>query len=253
MDIGVIVQARSGSTRLPEKVLLDLSGRTVLERVIERVSCANLVDVVIVATTLNKEDDRIEEICQKAGVMCFRGSEEDVLDRFYQAAKHYEIKQIVRVTADCPLMDSAVIDIVISRHMKEFADYTSNTIEETFPDGEDVEVFSFSALQRAWQEASLKSEREHVTPYLKKNKGLFKLVSVRSDCDLSGQRWTLDEQADYILIKEIYAVLGKKGHIFGIKEIIGFLKDNPQVACVNRRIGRNEGYLRSLQDDKKVV
>ncbi len=253
MKIGVIIQARSGSTRLPGKVLLNLGGKTVLERVVERVRASKLVNGVVVATTLGKDDDAIEALCVKAGVDLFRGSEDDVLDRFYKTAQKYQIEHIVRITADCPLMDAEVIDAVVALHLKEGSDYTSNTIVETYPDGEDVEVFSFEALKRAWAEASLRSEREHVTPYLKKNQALFKVVNLKCETDLSAHRWTLDEGADYVFIKNVYAALDGGKAYFGMKTILAFLAAHPEVAGMNKGIVRNEGYAKSLKEDARVV
>lgn len=253
MKVGAIIQARLGSTRLPGKILLDLFGKTVLERVIERVKAAKFVEDAIIATTLNKEDDEVESLCVKARVKYFRGSENDVLDRFYQTAKQYRIENIVRITADCPLIDPVIIDKVIKLHLKDNADYTANIIEETYPDGVDVEVFTFPALKKAWEDASLKSEREHVTPYIRKNPTLFKIANLKHESDLSGQRWTLDEKADYEFIKSIYDALYKGNTDFGMKEVLEFLKSHPEVSKINRNIGRNEGYLESLKNDRKVI
>jgi len=252
MKVGAIIQARVSSTRLPGKVLMDLLGKTVLERVVERVKAAKLVKDVVVATTLNKEDDGIESLCEKVPVKYFRGSENDVLDRFYQAAKYYQIENIVRITADCPLMDPRIIDKVTKLHLEGQADYTANIIEETYPDGEDVEVFTFAALTKAWENASLQSEREHVTSYIRNNAGLFKIVNLRHESDLSDYRWTLDEKTDYEFIKFIYSSLYKGNNDFGLNEVVEFLKSHPEASKINQNIGRNEGYLKSLRNDRKV-
>lgn len=247
-----IIQARMGATRLPGKVLLDLNGKTVLERVIERVLSASLIDEVMVATTGEEQDRPIIALCHKNGVACYGGSESDVLDRFYQAAVRRGPDHVVRITADCPLIDPAIIDEVIKRHLAANADYTSNTLEETFPDGEDVEVFSFSALQEAWRDASLVSEREHVTPYIRKNGGQFKLVNVANGVDLSAKRWTLDRPEDYRFISGIYQRLGQLGPLFGMASILSLLKREPGLEMLNQGIQRNEGYARSLQEDRTV-
>ena len=250
MKILGIIQARMSSIRLPSKVLLDLEGITVLEHVIERVKLAKMIDEVIVATTIKKEDLKIVEICNNIGIKSFCGSEKDVLDRYYQVTKLYKTKHIVRITADCPLIDPRVIDKVIKLHLKEKVDYTTNTLKETFPDGEDVEIFIFEALNKAWQNAKLLSEREHVTPYIRKHPKIFKLRNLECDKNLSNKRWTLDNPEDYEFIKVIYKNLYVKNHLFGIVEILEFLNKNPEIETINQQIKRNEGYLRSLKSDR---
>jgi spore coat polysaccharide biosynthesis protein SpsF len=224
--ITAIIQARVKSTRLPNKVLLKLSGKTVLERVIERVKASKMVCNVIVATTVNREDLAIVEKCARLGISVFCGSENDVLDRYYQAARLFEAKQVVRITSDCPLIDPRIIDQVVKLHLNRKADYTSNTIIETYPDGEDVEVFSFTVLERAWKSAKLKSEREHVTAYIKKNPRIFKLVNLESAENLANYRWTLDEARDYKLIKAIYRYFMSNNLSINIKNILEFLQTN---------------------------
>jgi spore coat polysaccharide biosynthesis protein SpsF (cytidylyltransferase family) len=244
-----IIQARVGSSRLPQKVLLDLSGRTVLERVIERVEASKLIDQTVVATTISKGDLSIVELCSKMGISVYCGSEDDVLDRYYQAARLFKAETVIRITADCPLIDPEVIDRVIGAYRDRSCDYASNTIKETYPDGEDVEVFSFETLARAWKEAGLKSEREHVTPYIKNKQQLFKVLNIASDVDLSGKRWTIDDPEDYEFIKKVYAALEAHRHNFGMEEILSLLRSDPGLEKLNRHIGRNEGYARSLQED----
>ncbi|MCX5749170.1 MAG: glycosyltransferase family protein [Candidatus Saganbacteria bacterium] len=252
MNVVAIIQARTSSTRLPNKVLLDLEGKTVLERVIERVSAAKTVDRVVVATSIDKSDDAIEEICKKAGIDCYRGSLEDVLDRYYQAAKKYGADSIVRITADCPLMDPSIIDSTVSKYISSGADYISNALKETFPDGEDVEIFTFKALERAWNESKKTSEREHVTPYIRNNTNIFKIAGFEADRDLSEKRWTLDNAEDYEFLVKVYSRLYKTNPLFGLEEILELLKNEPDLNKINSHIVRNEGYARSLRDDKSV-
>jgi len=247
-----VIQARIGSTRLANKVLLDLEGKTVLEHVIDRVRKSKLVSETVVATTVLGEDLKIVDLCSGKGVKVYRGSENDVLDRFYQAAILFNAEDIVRVTADCPLIDHKVIDDVLNLHFKKGSDYTSNIIEETFPDGEDVEVFTLDALKRAWQDAKLSSEREHVTPYIRKKPDIFKLSNLACEKDLSEKRWTLDEKEDYEFIKKIYAALYKKNRFFGIEEVLAVLRSHPEYEEINSRIGRNEGYLKSIKNDTEI-
>lgn len=254
MSVIAIIQARTSSTRLPKKVLLDLEGETVLERVIKRVSCASLVNKVIVATSVEKNDDAIEEICSKIKVDCFRGSLNDVLDRFYHAAKKYHADHVVRITADCPLMDPSVIDQVISFHLEKQCDYTSNTLKDTYPDGEDVEVINLSALEKAWEEARLLSEREHVTPYIRKNQGVFSLGSVENSQNVSDQRWTLDNPEDYEFIKTVYRhFYAMDKPEFGMNDVLSLLRSDEKVGLLNSHIKRNEGYSKSLREDKEIL
>ena len=253
MKVLGIIQARANSTRFPNKVLKDLEGKTVLERVVERVKKSALVSDVVVATTINKEDLKIAGLCSGSGIRVFRGSENDVLDRFYQAAELFKPEHVLRITADCPLIDPAVIDKVVAYHLSQKCDYTGNTLQkETYPDGEDTEVFTFNALKRSWEEASLASEREHVTPYMKKNPDKFKCANVKCEKDLSKKRWTLDNPEDYEFIKTIYRALYHKNPFFGMEEVLDYLKAHPELEKVNSHIIKNEGYIKSLSADRRV-
>lgn len=252
-NIIAVIQSRIGSTRLPGKVLLNLEGKTVLERVIERVKNSKLIKEVIVATTLLKEDLKIVKLCAEMGIKVYCGSGEDVLDRYFQVARILQPRHIVRITADCPLIDPKVIDGIIKLHLKEKADYTSNTLKATFPDGEDVEVFTFQALKKAWKNARLFFEREHVTPYIRKHPALFKHANLSYAADLSRKRWTLDEKEDYRFIKLIYKNLFKKRSVFGMEEILEFLCEHPDYEKINYRIKRNEGYLKSLKWESRKI
>jgi len=249
MKIIAIIQARLGSTRLPGKVLLNLEGRTVLEHVIGRVRSSKLVNDVIVATTINKEDLEIVKLCASLGISVYCGSVDDVLDRYYQTARLFKTDHIVRITSDCPMIDPKIIDEVVKLHLSEKADYTSNTLKETFPDGQDTEIFTFNALKEAWNNANLASEREHVTPYIRKNPS-FKHVNLEYNEDLSQKRWTLDNPEDYEFIKIIYENLYTKNPFFGMKEILKFTNENPEIEKINNSINRNEGYLKSLKEEK---
>lgn len=247
-----IIQARFSATRLPGKVLLKLADKTVLEHVIRRVKRSRLINETIVATSINKADLGIVKLCSSIGVRAFCGCEDDCLDRFYQAARLFGADHIVRITADCPIIDPSIIDKVIRTHLAKRADYTANVIDPTFPDGEDVEVFTFSALKIAWQKARLISEREHVTPFMRNHPRSFKCVNVKNDKDVSGKRWTLDKPEDYKLLSAIYGNLYKKDRFFGMKEVLSFLKAHPEHECINGKIVRNEGYIKSLKNDKRI-
>ena len=252
MKAKAIVQARFGSSRLPGKVLLKIMGKSILEYVIERVGKASKIDAVIIATTLNKDDWNIVKLADRLKLDVYRGSENDVLDRYYQAAKIFKVKHIVRITADSPLIDCEVIDNVIGCYFKTNADYCSNTLVETFPDGQDVEVFRFDTLKLAWNESRLLSEREHVTPYIKKHPEKFKLVNFKCKEDLSSKRWTLDEKNDFDFIKAILESLYPINPYFNMNDVLNFLQNNPGLEDINKNIIRNEGYLKSLKKDRIV-
>jgi spore coat polysaccharide biosynthesis protein SpsF (cytidylyltransferase family) len=252
MSILGIIQARVGSTRLPRKVLLDLEGKTVLEHVVCRVKQSTKITDILVATTLSWDDLAIVKLCAENGILVFCGSVDDVLDRYYQAAKIVKPDHIVRITADCPLMDPAVIDMVIMQHLSVGADYSTNTNPETFPDGEDVEVISFECLKQAWEKADLLSEREHVTPFIRKNPSKFKLSNIEWTSDLSKKRWTIDNPEDYEFIKLIYQKLYKNNHSFNMQAILDYLSAHPEIEKINSKIGRNEGYAKSIRKDKQA-
>ncbi len=252
MKASAIIQVRCGSTRLPGKALLKVLDKTILEYVVERVKKAETVDQVIIATTKNKDDLKIAELAGNIGISVYRGSENDVLDRFYKTAHSLGLKHIVRITADCPLIDPIVIDSVVDSYFRTKADYSSNTLEETFPDGEDAEVFSFKALSIAWKNAALSSEREHVTPYIRNHPDIFKLVNVKSAENLYGKRWTLDRNEDFDFIKTILEALYPHNPYFSMQDVLKFLKDNPSLEKMNKDIVRNEGYLKSLKEDREM-
>lgn len=238
-----------GSSRLPNKVLLELAGKTVLEHVIQRTLQSKFVNEVIVATTISKLDLQLVQYCSSKNIRVFIGSEDNVLDRFYQAAKLLQPKNIIRITSDCPMIDPDVIDHIGNIHIRESTDYTSNTLDETFPDGLDAEVFTFEALKTAWQDATLLSEREHVTPYIKKNPEKFKLFSVKSDINLSHHRWTIDQQQDYTFLSSVFSRLYNNNPDFRMKDVLNLLVEEPGLSKINDNIIRNEGYLKSLQKD----
>lgn len=252
IKILAIIQARMGSTRLPKKVLLDLEGKTVLEYVVERVKRSKLIDEVIVATTISPDDLDIVKLCSNKGIRVFCGSEDDVLDRYYQISKLIKPKHIVRVTADCPLIDPDIIDKTIDLHLYNNSDYTCNTLNETFPDGLDVEIFTYEALEKTWKEAKLTSEHEHVTPYIRNHKEIFKISGLDNKVNLSKKRWTLDEYDDYKFLKVIFENVYVNNPDFRMNDILKYLRKNPDVEIINNQIIRNQGYLKSLKEDKNI-
>ena len=204
-NISAIIQARLGSTRLPGKTLMTIKGDTLLGHLVNRIKACTLIDDIIIATTNKLSDDKIVDFARNRDLKLYRGSEDDVLDRFYKTAIEFDVKTIVRVTPDCPMLDPRVTDFVISHYLKGNYDYVSNTIKPTYPDGLDTEIFSFKTLQKAWNEASLPSEREHVTAFIYKHPELFKLFNVEKDGeDISWMRWTVDTEQDLRFIKKIF-------------------------------------------------
>ena len=247
--IGIIIQARIDSTRLPNKVLLKLQGESVLEHVIERATKVKKADKVIVATTTKNEDAKIVDICKSLNVDCFRGSDNDVLDRYYQAAKKFNFSDIIRITADCPMIDPEIVDRLIDLYQRENLDYATNAIPPTFPDGLDVEIFSIKALEKTWKEAKLKSAREHVTIYMWQNPNLFKQKSLNNNIDLSDRRWTIDNPEDYKFMKKVYDKLYPHNPNFRLKDLLEFFAANPEIEKINKGIKRNEGLEKSLRQD----
>jgi glutamate-1-semialdehyde aminotransferase/spore coat polysaccharide biosynthesis protein SpsF (cytidylyltransferase family) len=249
--IVAIIQSRMGSSRFPGKTLSDLAGRPMLSRVVERVRQSRAVDKVVVATSTASGDAAIADLCLRDGIPCFRGSEDDVLDRFYGAAKQYGASAVVRITADCPLIDPGVIDQVVERFRHGGCDYATNTLRYTYPDGLDTEVFSTAALERAWREAKKPSEREHVTPYLRA--GGFRVINVENELPLQGkqQRWTVDHPTDLEFVRRVYCAFQGRTD-FRYREILELLKERPELAATQTEAITNEGYYRSLYRQAKA-
>ncbi len=237
-----------GSSRLPGKVLADIAGRTMLERVVARAQAARRVVRVVVATSVAPEDDRVHALCGKLGIEVFRGSQSDVLDRFAGAASRFAADPIVRLTADCPLLDSGVVDAVVARYQEGGVDYAANINPPTFPDGLDTEVFSAEALARAGLEARRPSEREHVTLYIRSHPESFRIANVRGPHDLSGLRWTVDEPEDLEFVRAVYSALGEAE--FGMEDVVRLLSERPELAAANARFERDEGLRRSLRSEQ---
>jgi spore coat polysaccharide biosynthesis protein SpsF len=248
-----MIQARCGSTRLPNKVMMDLAGKPTLQRVIERVQRCSYLNEAIVVTSIEKQNLQILALCAKLGVRVTVGSENDVLDRFYQTAKLIKPEYVIRITADCPLFDPCFLDEAIMGVNPE-SDYLGQINNETYPDGDDIEIIKFTALKCAWEKANLASEREHVTQYIVKHPEIFRLQRIVCPLgDLSAERWTLDEDEDYRLIDNIYehfAGLGKD--FFATQEILDYLADNPELRNINKMYARNEGLVKSLANDKII-
>ena len=230
-----ILQARMGSARLPGKVLMDLGGRSALARVISRVCRAELIDEIVVATTDSGGDEPIVAESARLGVCCFRGSETDVLDRYYRTARAFEAATVIRITADCPLIDPELVDAAIKTFRESSADYVSNGIENTYPRGLDVEVFTAEALTQAWENARTPYEREHVTPYLYGHPELFRLTSLVAAPDYSKYRWTLDTPEDLELLRTIYLRFDNHDD-FNWRDVIALMEREPWLADLNRNV-----------------
>lgn len=249
MKIVVIIQARMGSTRLPGKMMKKIDETPMVQFVVQSVKKAKKVHEIWLATTINPEDDVLATWAEENSVLWYRGSSDDVLDRYYQAAKLAEADIIVRVTGDCPLADPAVIDGVVEEFLKGGADYVSNTQPPTFPDGLDVEVCSFDSIEKAWKEATLSSEREHVMPYIWKHPELFRIKNVTHTPDWSNYRLTLDTEEDFVLIEKVIEECKKQGNDFSMNTVIDILTSHPEWLKINNKYERNEGYEKSLKED----
>lgn len=236
MKVVAIIQARTGSSRLPGKVLLPLSGRPMLGRVVERTRQAKTIDEVVVATTDQPADTEIADLCRAEDWPVFAGSEHDVLDRYYKAASEHRAELVVRITSDCPMIDADVIDAVVQKYMDyPAADYVSCILPpRTYPRGLDVEAFPFEVLARTWREAKRAPCREHVTRYIHRQPHRFTLRGVFSPTDYSNLRWTVDTEEDFDLAQKIYAYFGHDQ--FGWRDILSAYADHPEWLTVNAHI-----------------
>jgi spore coat polysaccharide biosynthesis protein SpsF len=248
-DVTAIIQARMGSSRLPGKVLMPLAGLPVIDRVIAQAQYSSRISGIVVATTTSPSDDPLVEHLQNRNIRFFRGSETDVLDRYYQCAKCIGANNVARITADCPLIDPQVIDQVIDLFDSSKVMYASNVEPATFPDGLDVEVFSFEALEWSWREAKLASEREHVTQYIRKHPELFSRGSLESPTRLDHFRWTLDQEEDYQFLNKIFNLLPSTDAPVHYESVINALARTPETYELNGHIQRNEGLKKSLAED----
>ena len=239
MKVVVLIQARMASTRLPGKVLRDLGGASLLARVTRRVQRASLPQEVSVATTVKPADDAILAETQRLGVAAFRGDEQDVLDRFYQAALARQADAVVRITADCPMIDPGLIDDVVSKFLEKRPDYASNCLERTYPRGLDTEIMSVEALARAWKSATEPSQRAHVTPYFYQNPAQFRLLSVRAEQDYSRHRWTVDTPEDLEFARAVYARLNNRDD-FTWRDVLRLVHEDPGMEEINREVRQKE-------------
>jgi spore coat polysaccharide biosynthesis protein SpsF len=239
MATAIIVQARMASTRLPGKIMKKVSDKTLLEYQLERLFRVKQADQVIIATTDHGEEQPIVDLCQKIGVPCFRGSEQDVLARYYGAATQYGAEVVVRITSDCPLIDPAVIDRVIGFYLahKEDYDYVSNTFPElTYPRGMDTEVMSYKVLKEAYEQAQDQAEREHVTIFIKRRPKRYRIKNLPYDKDYSHYRWTVDTPEDFALIKKMITALYPVNPHFTLEDCLALIEEKPEWAKINAHI-----------------
>jgi spore coat polysaccharide biosynthesis protein SpsF len=240
-----IIQARMASSRLPGKVLLDIAGEPMLMRVVERSRRASNLDRVVVATTEDPSDDAVAALCLQRGVPCYRGSMQDVLDRYYQTAKHFGAAVVVRLTADCPLIDPGLIDQAVEELNRTGADFVANRLpppwRRTYPIGLDVEVCTFKALARAWNEADQPQHREHVMPYLYEEEGRFQTVLLHHEPDYGHLRWTVDTQEDLELIRRVYEHFAGQDD-FSWLDVLALFQEHPQLAEINAKVKHKTAF-----------
>ncbi|WP_017726250.1 cytidylyltransferase domain-containing protein [Halalkalibacterium ligniniphilum] len=237
MKVVAIIQARMGSTRLPGKVLKAVMGKPLLAYQLDRLLKAESVDEIVIATTNQKADDPIVAFCKEKGIPYYRGSEMDVLSRYYEAAKKYQADAIVRMTSDCPIIDPSVVEEVIAVYKTGVYEYVSNTLERSFPRGMDTEIFSMAILKKAYDEADQPFEREHVTPYFYLHQSLFKLGNVCcKHGDMSEHRWTVDTEEDFALIKTIIEQLYPRNPHFTLEETLALVEAHPEWSKINAHI-----------------
>jgi spore coat polysaccharide biosynthesis protein SpsF len=247
--IVAIIQARMGSSRLPGKVMKEIAGKPMLAHVYDRIHYSRLVNRIVVATTDQPMDDPIAEFCEENGFPYFRGDQFDVLGRYYQTAAQFQAQVIVRVTGDCPLIDPQMIDDVILAFAEQKVDFAANRLpppwKRSYPIGLDIEVCSFSALERAWQEAKLPFEREHVMPYLYDQPGRFLTLLLQHEPDYGAQRWTVDTQQDFDMVEKIIEHFYPEND-FSWLDVLDFICKNPSIEQMNKDVGAK--FVREIDE-----
>jgi spore coat polysaccharide biosynthesis protein SpsF len=257
IKVVTVIQARMGSSRFPGKVILPLAGKSLLVRMVERVNASKNCGRVVVATTYLENDDPIIDICKKNSIPFFRGHPTDLLDRHLNVGKKYDADAIVKIPSDCPLIDPFVIDKVIKYYMDNIAsfDYVSNLHPATYPDGNDVEIFSIESLEKAWEEADKQLEREHTTPYFWENPDKFNIGNVLWETGLDysmSHRWTIDYEEDYKFIETIYNELHNNNPFFSLNDILMLLKEKPEISKINEKYAGVNWYRHHLDELKTI-
>jgi spore coat polysaccharide biosynthesis protein SpsF len=246
--IGCVIQARTGSTRFPKKILSQIDEDcTVLEFLIEQLKNSKKIDKIVIATTNLEEDGIIAEHCKKSKLDFFQGDENDLVDRYYKCAKKFNFENIIRITSDCPLMDPYLVDEGIDKFLEEGCDYLTNSTGN-FPHGVDFSIFKFSVLEKTWKNARLLSEKEHVIPYMEKNESNFNTIFIKNSSDQSKFRITLDWPEDLELLRVLVSKIKSRPILVG--DVVKFLEDNLNLLEINAGHNKEEGYLKSLKNDK---
>lgn len=258
LKIVTVIQARTGSSRLPNKILLPLANKPLLYRMFERVAASKMCGKIVIATTTDKSDDVVENLCNKFNMICFRGHPTDLLDRHYQAAKLFSADAVVKIPSDCPLIDKSVIDKVLNYYMENlnYFDYVSNLHPPTYPDGNDVEIMSFKALSDAWENANRELEREHTTPYFWENPDKFRIGNVIWETGLDysmSHRFTIDYEKDYNFIKQVYDELYSVNPIFTLNDILDLLDRKPEIKKINEEYCGVNWYRNHLDELKTIT
>jgi len=244
----IIIQARTGSNRFARKVLAKIENKPMIWYSIERIKRVPGIKQVVLATTKNSQDEVLLKIAKNCDILSFKGKTYDVLDRYYQCALEFDADPIVRITGDCPLMDSTIIKKMLEKFNKSNYDYISNIFPPTFPDGLDIEIFSFKTLEKVRHNVKLRSDKEHVTSYIRNHPKEFKIFNYENTKDLSNLRWTVDEKQDLVFVKRIYKKMKPKIN-FSMKSVLKIISKEPNISKINSKISRNEGYNKSLKKD----
>tara|TARA_B100000678_G_scaffold286542_1_gene291449 strand:+ start:340 stop:1101 length:762 start_codon:yes stop_codon:yes gene_type:complete len=245
---GCIIQARTGSTRFPKKILNKIDEmHTVLEFLIKQLKNSRKIDKIVIATTCSNDDEKIVELCKQLDLDFFQGDENDLVDRYYKCAKKFNFENIIRITSDCPLMDPYLVDEGIDKFLEEGCDYLTNSTG-SFPHGVDFSIFKFSVLEKTWKNARLLSEKEHIIPYMEKNESNFNTIFIKNDNDHSKFRITLDWPDDLELLRIIVSRIDNRPIL--IQDVVKLLDNNLNLLKINDGHNRDEGYLKSLKNDK---
>ena len=248
-----IIQARMSSKRLPGKVMKPIIGRPILSLEIERLSRCTTIDQIVVATSDRAEDDPIEDLCHSIDCDIYRGSLNNVLDRYYQTAMKYSADHVVRLTGDCPLIDPKLVDDLINYYINEDFDYACNSHPPTLPDGLDAEIISFDTLRDTWKNAQGPYELEHVTPYIIRHPDKFRIANWEYPIDLSQHRWTVDEKEDFELVRLIFEALYPKMPEFSMSDVLNYIDKRPELKSINDQYKRNEGVEISKNAEKQFL
>lgn len=245
MKVNAIIQARCGSTRFPNKVFADINGNPLIWHVVNRLTYAKTIDQIVIATTVNEKDDQIEAWCKENNITCFRGSENDVLNRYYSTSTAFPSDVVVRITADDPFKEPAVIDMVVNKLINEDYDHVTNNFPPSFPEGLDCEAFTFKALEESEKATHDSFEREHVTQYIYHNPDKFKIGNVSCEKNLSHLRWTVDKDVGFEMVKAVYAHRKPENEgILLMDEILEILEANPDIAQINSEVERSAMYTK---------